>query len=42
MAWGIQEGNFTTAGFNFLSTDMLGNTTGFTRGHFSTSDVIEQ
>src|SRR5690606_16514634 len=39
---GIEEGNHATVGFHVVGTDVLGDTTGFARGHLGTTDVVEQ
>ena len=42
VARGIQEGHATMAVFNVVGTDMLGDTTRFTGGHFGTANVVQQ
>ena len=38
----IQEGHHAMIGFYVVSTDVLGNTTGFTGYHAGTTDIVEQ
>ena len=42
VAWGIKEGHHATRCFHMVSTDVLGNATGFTRGHFGAANVVKQ
>ena len=38
----IEESDFTTAGFDFIGTNMLRNAASFTRRDFGTTDIIQQ
>jgi hypothetical protein len=37
-----QERNHAARRFDVVSTDVLGDATGFTRSHFGAADVVEQ
>ena len=42
VTWRVQKGHHATICLNVISANVLGNTTGFTRGHFGTANVVKQ